>query len=341
MDDEMEELMNVDEEVDQEVPTEKTDKKLCPKRNFFCYVCALYTPKQKHKNPKFINRTILQNYEQFFRIPYGHKLSYAPEIVCKSCSAGLAAVKRGEKRSIDYVSPALWLPIDEHNELDCYFCQTATIGKNYMHRKTMIYGDHVGTMLPARKSFEEFSFTASETTKNVNKRSVDEAPTEEDPDVVSEISTGGASTGSQEKSSGESAVSVYRPYYISPKKERKVVKLNQNRFDDLVRTLKLAPNLADILGSRLQEWGLTEQEFLLTKGRNRAYTAKFDQWFRTDVNSQLVYCRDIDGLFNELNFPHHPEQWRLFIDSSINSLKGKIDYVKNKCFFKSNSLKTI
>lgn len=36
----------------------------------------------------------------------------------------------------------------------------------------------------------------------------------------------------------------------------------------------------------------------------------------------ICFCRDIDGLMTQLGFEHKPDEWRLFIDGSTESLKA-------------------
>lgn len=39
---------------------------------------------------------------------------------------------------------------------------------------------------------------------------------------------------------------------------------------------------------------------------------------------------DIDRLFQIIGFPHRPDEWRLFIDSSVQSLKGVLLHIGNE-----------
>ena len=39
-------------------------------------------------------------------------------------------------------------------------------------------------------------------------------------------------------------------------------------------------------------------------------------------DKDLVFCCNIDGLFESLGVAHKSEEWRLFLDSSKTSLKG-------------------
>ena len=49
----------------------------------------------------------------------------------------------------------------------------------------------------------------------------------------------------------------------------------------------------------------------------------FRKFYSLDEEKSLVYCTDVQGLMNELKPNIYvPEQWRLFIDSSVRSLKA-------------------
>ena len=44
----------------------------------------------------------------------------------------------------------------------------------------------------------------------------------------------------------------------------------------------------------------------------------------------MCYCSDIFGLFNKIGIDYNPQDWRLFIDSSVKSLKAVLLYNGNK-----------
>ena len=44
----------------------------------------------------------------------------------------------------------------------------------------------------------------------------------------------------------------------------------------------------------------------------------------------MCYCHDINGLFEEIDFPYDPSDWRLFLDSSTRSLKAVLLHNGNK-----------
>ena len=93
---------------------------------------------------------------------------------------------------------------------------------------------------------------------------------------------------------------------------------NQSEMDDLVRDLGLSKSGAEILTSRLKQWNLLDSTCKISKYRKRHQS--FSQFY--EVSDSLYFCRDVDGIFAEIGFLHEPRAWRLFIDSSIGSLKG-------------------
>lgn len=51
---------------------------------------------------------------------------------------------------------------------------------------------------------------------------------------------------------------------------------------------------------------------------------------KLDEVSKIVYCNNIDALFDCFGIPHDPTQWRLFIDSSTASLKDVLLHIGNE-----------
>ena len=82
--------------------------------------------------------------------------------------------------------------------------------------------------------------------------------------------------------------------------------------------LGLSKNPAEVLVSRLQEKNQLSHTTKVSYFRNREQA--FVPFF-TEEN-KFVYCHNISGLLQELGMPvYHPNDWRLFLDSSKHSLK--------------------
>ena len=100
----------------------------------------------------------------------------------------------------------------------------------------------------------------------------------------------------------------------------------QQEIDDLVWDLGLTKSDAEVLTSCLKVWNLLDPSCMASIYRKRHLT--FATYF-AKTNTEC-YCADIDGLFNEIGFPHTQQEWRLFIDSSTSSLKAVLLHNDNK-----------
>lgn len=80
----------------------------------------------------------------------------------------------------------------------------------------------------------------------------------------------------------------------------------------MIRDLDLSQEKADLLESMLQQW--TKRD-LLPSFENK---------------NNLVLCRDINDLMKNLNLEDDPNEWLLFIDSSILCLKAVLLHNENR-----------
>ena len=93
---------------------------------------------------------------------------------------------------------------------------------------------------------------------------------------------------------------------------------DQHELNHFARNLGLSKKASEILSSRLNEKNLLEQGVQVSYFRTREST--FLQYFRSD--SGFVFCHNIPGLLKELGLSiYSPNEWRMFIDSSKQSLK--------------------
>ncbi|KAJ9594111.1 hypothetical protein L9F63_014477, partial [Diploptera punctata] len=84
-------------------------------------------------------------------------------------------------------------------------------------------------------------------------------------------------------------------------------------FNDLVRDLGLSKSKAELLA-----WKLLQDDTKQTFFRNRQ--EEFEDFFSKEKD--IVFCNDVENLYQSLGVEHKSEDWRLFIDSSKTSLKG-------------------
>ena len=102
-------------------------------------------------------------------------------------------------------------------------------------------------------------------------------------------------------------VSERRPHFIT-----------QEDLNDLVRDLNLSEDKSELLASRLQQWNL------LTPGTKVAFYQKRSKDLPSlfSADGQLCYCNNIPGLFESIGANYDPNDWRLFVDSSKESMKA-------------------
>lgn len=252
---------------------------MCENRNNFCYVCGLLL--NKKKSIKFANHKVLvEKFNRFFNRTYSISKWYEPEYVCPYCSLGL---NKWKTETLPFLSPMQWHYQLYHKEEDCYFCQTNVVGHHFKTRHNIKYSNVLTVTKPIPRDRQSRNCTK----KVVSSESSDDnwGPT-----------------------GNEAETSFQERHFVS-----------NNDFQDLVRNLGLSRRQTEDLGSQLKNWHLTDSDFKITFFRDNPFML-FEQLFKADeVNSNLVYCSDIDELFASLNHTHLQEEWRLFIDGSCKS----------------------
>lgn len=287
----------------------KGAKMSCPNRNFFCYVCALYTPKS---NSHPISKTVVTAFEKYFRVAFIPNVTYVPEIVCEYCYRRLTAMLKGnEVEQMRYVRPTIWFSILDHEEDSCYFClsKKKCTGFKYQNRENIAYADCENVM-PAIRRSEEFPYSPME-------RALREPDEQQQIDL--DYSEAGPGTSGLTSEYVPTAAQTPTPHLIT-----------QKDYNDLVRDSFMSQTSAEIVGSRLKEWNLVASDFRVTASRKRGNAAEFDACFSIHEETNLVYCNDIEALFECFHFQHVPADWRLFIDGSKASLKAVLLHIGNE-----------
>lgn len=268
----------------------------CPNRNKFCIVCGFFVPPNKKRN---ITKGFVNCYESYFVLNL-LKSWYVPEIVCDYCYRGVLRSQNTKQthNSIKYIYPVIWLRRSEHSAESCYFCRSCPhiMKVKYCYR-------------------EELNYYCCESVKPAVLRSASNVfdPSEGPPQD--------ADLDESEVEFNDENISVFRPSeYQFGCEERHLI--SQSDFDDLVRDMGIAKEKSELLASRLQEWKLVSPDFRVTSSRKRSKVRSFDQCFQTDDETGITYATDIAQLFETIGNSYDPDEWRLFIDGSVKSLKG-------------------
>lgn len=274
----------------------------CPNRNKFCVVCGLFVPFNKKQK---ITKAFVDKYEEYFLINMVPNTWYIPEVACNYCYKGLL---RSKQYRIKYVYPVIWLKRSEHSQDSCYFCQTQPKTKKVknQHRAKIQYHS-CDSLKPAvlrstsnpkapSEEFHTIPCDYDEESLCIDSRS----------DIISEFLPTRNQLGDAP------------PHFIT-----------QADFDDLVRDTNISQRSAEILGSRLQQWRLVSHDFRVTSVRKRSNEQSFDACFKVDEQTGITYAENIQILFDTIGHSYNPNEWRLFIDGSMKSLKGVLLHIGN------------
>lgn len=139
----------------------------CPTRNYFCFICGLFTPKN-HSRP--LTRTVIEAFEKYYIRQFEPSRWYMPEIICDYCRRAIISTQTSDTRHpMKFVAPITWLSVFIHDSDDCYCCQTYqhTIGVGYDRREKIKYAE-VDSVIPARVRSARHPKSASELEKELN-----------------------------------------------------------------------------------------------------------------------------------------------------------------------------
>lgn len=289
----------------------------CPNRNKFCVVCGLFVPLNKIRK---ITKKFIECYEKYFLVNFTAKVWYVPEFSCEYCYRciygsiyGQQIIYESAKRNANqmkYVYPVIWMHRSEHSTESCYFCQSLkhTFGFNYNVRDQILYH-------------------TCESVKPAVVRSIlnPTAPSEEiQPEEDSQ-------SNAAESISNNSYVQNFSEFQPTPSEMGSVQPhfVTQADFNDLIRDTNMSQRSAEILASRLQQWCLVSEDFRVTSARKRSNKRSFDHCFKVDAPTGITYVVDVEQLFDTIGHPYVSEEWRLFIDGSVKSLKGVLLHIGN------------
>ncbi len=253
------------------------------KTDMFCYVCAKFETSDCRRS---INDWVKSKYLECYNIPMKNlDKVWVPRSICNSCRMNFKNWKQIKKEVI--IQPALWREPKNHHD-DCYFCACNVTGRNKKNKQNIVYPS-VESVTPAKKGNVEI-----EISKN----------TDSDQSDSEEIVT--------DENETECA-------YECPSDDTNPILFNQNDLDDLIRDLNLPKDSSELLASRLKERNLLLPGTKITIYRKRH--EEFLKFFAS--NDSMVYCNDIKGLMSLYKTDmYEPANWRIFIDSSKESLKA-------------------
>lgn len=275
----------------------------CPKLNEFCYVCGHIVVKIDEKERKnLFSAEFLKAYCEYFDEPDLTAKDYTPNTVCKKCYITLLDWKHLKEVNFPFIKPVIWVkdPI-EHDPSRCYACINSLHGLNKRKLKSKVYIPSFTAALPVLRpnGVPPPKPHALEIRMSQQAESLFTNPTNmNDLDWMPNSGTDGPQP------------------------------LSQNEMDYIVAKLGVSQRNSEWLTSFLKQRKLTEQTVNATSYRKRQ--SEFQKFYTVDDENTFTYCHDIPGLVNILGIEYNANEWRLFIDGSVSSLKAVLLHTTNK-----------
>ena len=264
----------------------KESRKYALDSNVFYYICGRFTtPKERWKSTDFIQKA----YHAYFGVKLGDQdKPWAPHRVCASCASIMSLWTKGKKH-FTFGVPLVWREPKNHSD-DCYFCSVNVSRAISKTRSSMKYLNLLSALqsIPHSNQLPVPVFKALE----ISDSESDIVPYEDNKDIDEEFDAPGRFDGI--------------PQLFS-----------QAYLNDLVRDPDVPKNSAELLASRLKVRNLFAPGAVFSFYRNRE--RNLVQFFR--IEDEVMFCVDINGLFNAMGCWYEPAEWRLFIDSSKINLK--------------------
>lgn len=285
----------------------------CENRLKCCYICGLHVD-SGHREFLETRPKVVFAMEHYFEMNY-IDLEYAPPVVCGNCSRTVRGWRNHENRAFWFKYPMRWLEPTGgvHIAEDCYFCVNHNPGYRFDVRSKMPIVPVTNVELPVERTAEDRVPVPPPLNSNVRY-----VPPNEDinfdfivPELPSSVSTPRISS-----SSIQSTSTVHSEYIPPGLRSTEKHEISEKDFDDLCRDFRIPVYLSEDLLSRLKDWNLMKPGVTIAHVRNRHHV--MDQFFTT--SGPLSYCSNIEGLFHRFSHPHDPNEWTLFIDSSLESM---------------------
>ena len=261
------------------------------KPDAFCYICGEVTLSKYRRN---LSNKIKSLYYAYFGCAVGDQdKDWAPHFCCLDCNNKLGKWFAGKNVSLGFAVPMVWREQKDHTT-DCYFCLTQIQGYSQKTKKNIAYPNLPSAIRPVLHSSE--------------------LPIPKPPSDLAVISDESAECSTDLSTDFDPCVSERRPHFIT-----------QEDLNDLVRDLNLSKDKSELLASRLLQWNLLTLGTKVTFYRQRS--KDLSNLFSGDY--ELCYCNNIPGLFESIGINYDPNDWRLFVDSSKESMKAVLLHNEN------------
>lgn len=283
--------------------------------NLFCYVCGHFLPKSSTKFGSLSDDFKLLYSKYFDGFEIDTDPWFVPKHVCRTCYTTLLDWKKSKgKIQMRFRVPMYWVMPrgGVHDESNCYACANHIGGQNKKKMKKHIYKSVESAQIPLEHIKDD------ETNTYVTYKTVT-------PDI---ISTSTLVTRQTATSVETENYSVYEP--STANWDKRPQPISEIEMDNIVASLGLSKLNSEKLARILKKKNVLAPDVRITKYRKRQ--EDYQNLYDINAEKTYAYCSDPHLLMLAMfvERAYDPEEWRLFIDSSKNSLKVVLLHVSNK-----------
>lgn len=223
--------------------------------------------------------------------------SWTPDAVCRRCFCYIFNWINRKPSRLLYGTPVIWTDPKGHDENTCYGCINFKSGMNRKKMSNVVYIPGPHASLPQEHS------------------EANPPPRPPSPDR--------ATVWTAETFDNVLADPPFEPEETINKPEL----VTQCEMNYVVAKLGVSKRKSEFLSAFLKRKKLTDVDVKTSIHRNRQ--AQFQKFYSVNDENSYTYCNNIKGLANEMGLEYIAEDWRLFIDSSVTSLKAVLLHKTN------------
>ena len=262
----------------------------CPNIDHFCFICGHIVTKRV----KPLSSDLKLAYTSYFDEMEPSREDYTPNISCGNCYNRLLDWYHRRGRHLSFIKPMVWIrDPNGHDESRCYACINFVPKLHKKSLKTKIYVESATGILP--QHMPDWV----------------EPPKRASPDAVTTTTAAIAFTIQNDDQDND--------YYPETTEDGRPKPLTQREMDYLVAKMGLSQRNSELLTTFLKRRKLSRCDVKATSYRNRQI--EFQKYYTVNTMNTFTHCIDIEGLVNHLGMAYVADDWRLFIDGSVSSLK--------------------
>lgn len=274
----------------------------CPSNiNNFCYICGHFTPLDR-KHGVF-SAELTKAYEKYFDQPVFSGVPWVPDTICKTCYNGLLDWIHHKRKSMSFGVPMIWVDPVIHDPTNCYACANTVPGMNAKKQKNFEYKSVFSaiTPMPHCEPHIPKKYPSPDVLSFCTLRTTETATTDESEDF-----------------------SLYNPESSALNSP---VLITQEKLNSIVAKLGLSQRKSEELARFLNDHHVLAAGTKVTSYRKRQ--SELQKSFLVNDDKTFAYCSDVNALMCAMKIEYKADEWRLFIDSSTQSLKAVLLHKTN------------